>query len=174
MAQPHAHETEYPVSWEQLPQLDLYMDQVLTLLNMQVEALSAGVDRPLTSSMINNYVKDGVIPRPAQKKYNREHLTMLGLICMLKAQFSLPEIHRLLEGLSAHHTTEEIHAAFCQAQVAAMQDTAAVPEEAKTLDEAGRYRLAMTLALEANAKRLAAANLIASLSPEEDAKSKKK
>ncbi len=163
MTTPSAYDTDYPIPWEQLPHLDLYMDQVLTLLNMQTDALSAEIDRPLTSSMINNYVKDGVIPRPVQKKYNRDHLTLLSVICMLKAPFSLPEIHCLLEALRSQYTTQEIHDAFCTVQQRTAQETAATLEEAQTLGDAARCRLALQLALEANARRLAAAQLIATL-----------
>ena len=70
-----------PVAWDRLPEIYLYMDQVLTYMNKQLEPLTRTEDAaPLTSSMINNYVKDGVLPRPEQKKYSREHLAMLTMI----------------------------------------------------------------------------------------------
>lgn len=168
------HEECAPTPWEQLPDLDLYMDQVLTLLNQQIERLSAGTDRPLTSSMINNYVKDGVMPRPTQKKYNREHLTVLCLICMLKAPFTLPEIQRLLTGLSESYDAKALYGAFCEAQSRSTQDMLTSLQQAQTLDESERYLLAMQLALEANTKRIAAARLLAELAPEESAPVKEK
>lgn len=169
-----APEAFAPLSWEQLPGLDLYMDQVITLVGGQIDLLSAGIDRPLTSSMINNYVKDGVMPRPVQKKYNREHLAVLCIICMLKTQFTLPEIRRLLEGLGAYDETEQLYAAFCDTQAQAMQDTALTLADVDALDEAERYRLAMQLALEANVRRVAATRLLAALSPAEEEKATKK
>lgn len=48
------------------------MDQVITFLNKQLELFTMDGERLLTPSMINNYVKDGVLPRPVQKKYGRE------------------------------------------------------------------------------------------------------
>ncbi|MBS1327819.1 MAG: DUF1836 domain-containing protein [Oscillospiraceae bacterium] len=81
-----------PTPWERLPELDLYMDQVITLMGKQLELFQVGEERLLTSSMINNYVKGGVLPRPSQKKYSRDHLAMLTMICMLKSVLSLPEI----------------------------------------------------------------------------------
>ncbi|MFA7206355.1 MAG: DUF1836 domain-containing protein, partial [Saccharofermentanales bacterium] len=58
------------VNWEALPDLDLYMDQVLTYMDRQLSLFQKDEENKLlTSSMINNYVKDGLIPRPEKKKY---------------------------------------------------------------------------------------------------------
>ncbi len=154
--------------WASFPELDLYMDQVITLMNRQLEHLSVDSDRPLTPSMINNYVKDGVMPRPEQKKYNREHLTVLSLICMLKPEFTLPEIRELVNALGVSFSTEELYDAFCKAQTAHLREAVAQLEPFETMSRAERYLLAMDLALEANAKRIAAARLLSSLATEDD------
>jgi len=88
-----------PISWSRLPELDLYMDQVITLMSKELEPFSLEGERLLTPSMINNYVKDGVLPRPNQKKYGREHLSRLLMICLLKSVLSLPEKARLFQSL---------------------------------------------------------------------------
>jgi len=161
--------------WEVLPDLELYMDQVITLFGQRFEPLAVGNDRPLTSSMINNYVKDEVMPRPLKKKYTREHLTALSVICMLKAEFSLPEIRALLNALGERYSTEELYTAFQAAQTAALHNAADELRHADTIDSAARLELAMSLALEANAKRVAASKLLATALPmEEDSKKKKK
>ena len=49
--------------------------------------------------MINNYVKDGVLPRPEQKKYSRDHLALLMVICMLKQVLSIQDVSSLLKTL---------------------------------------------------------------------------
>ena len=64
-------------SWESLPQLDLYMDQVMVLMERYLALFSDGKDKLITPSMINNYVKLGLIPPPVKKKYSREHLARL-------------------------------------------------------------------------------------------------
>ena len=156
----------HPASWVSLPELELYMDQVITLMNRHHDVVSAPADRPLTSSMINNYVKDKVIPAPVKKKYTREHLTALSIMCMLKAEFTLPEIRELMTGLAKTYSTEELYAAFADAQTACMQDAAAAVEARQHDDKAEKYLLAMSLALEANAKRIAAARLLESLKEE--------
>lgn len=166
------------IPWNSFPELDLYMDQVITLMNRQLEPLYVDSDRPLTPSMINNYVKDGVMPRPSHKKYTREHLTVLSLICMLKPEFTLPEIRELVSALSGFYATEELYNAFCEAQAAHLSEAAERLAPLDELSEAQRYRLAMDLALEANAKRIAATRLLSSLTPKqepaEDKKEKKK
>ena len=73
--------------WELLPDIGLYMDQVITLMDRTFSpALPKG---EMTKSMVNNYVKVGLIPRPAGKKYDREHLAMLLMICVLKQALSM-------------------------------------------------------------------------------------
>lgn len=157
-----------------LPQLELYMDQVITLMRRQYDALTPATDRPLTPSMINNYVKDEVMPRPVQKKYTREHLTVLSLICMLKAEFALPEIKELVGGLNRFYGNEELYALFCTAQSIALQKASDRLSSFSQADEAQRYKLAMELALEANAKRIAAAKLLESLTPKDEQTDKDK
>lgn len=99
-----------PVDWDRLPEIYLYMDQVLTYMNKQLEPLARTEDANLlTSSMINNYVKDGVLPRPEQKKYSREHLAMLTVICMLKPVLAIPDIDMLLKGLLEDNSSANMY-----------------------------------------------------------------
>ena len=81
--------------WEMLPDIGLYMDQVVTLMDRTFSpALPKG---EMTKSMVNNYVKVGMIPRPTGKKYDRDHLAMLIMIGVLKQALSMESISRLLE-----------------------------------------------------------------------------
>ena len=71
--------------WEQIPTLGLYMDQVVTVIDQVLNPL-IGFDEEaiLTPSMINNYVKLGIVMKPDKKKYSREHIASLILITVLK------------------------------------------------------------------------------------------
>lgn len=81
--------------WEILPDIGLYMDQVVTLMDRTFSpTLPKG---EMTKSMVNNYVKVGMIPRPTGKKYDRDHLAMLIMIGVLKQALSMESISRLLE-----------------------------------------------------------------------------
>lgn len=74
-----------PMDWEQIPDLGLYKDQVITYIERLYAPLyGEAASRLLTPSMINNYVKMGVIARPEGKKYGREQLAMLTMLVVLK------------------------------------------------------------------------------------------
>ena len=59
-------------SWEHLPTIDLYMDQVLSLLEhyLGIYYEMADSQKFIPASMINNYVKLGVVPKPYKKRYH--------------------------------------------------------------------------------------------------------
>ena len=153
--------------WERLPELELYMDQVITFMNRQLEPFATEGERLLTPSMINNYVKDGVLPRPEKKKYNRDHIAMLLMICTLKSVLSLPEIDALVHGLTEGRAVCDQYPEFARAHDQALREAAARLGDAAGADAAALYRLAAQLALEANARRAAAARILYSLADPE-------
>jgi DNA-binding transcriptional MerR regulator len=84
--------------YEQLPDLDLYMDQVIQFLDKQLYIFQTStVDKQITPSMINNYVKGEVLPSPISKKYNKEHLALIEEICTLKQVLSIAEVKQILD-----------------------------------------------------------------------------
>ncbi len=76
-------------AWETLPDFGLYMDQLLTF----TERCFPG---EVTAGMINSYVKAGIIRRPDGKKYSREALAQLLMVCGLKAAMPLDSLRKLL------------------------------------------------------------------------------
>ncbi|MCG4282704.1 DUF1836 domain-containing protein, partial [Lacticaseibacillus saniviri] len=72
--------------WTDLPQFDLYMDQVVQYINEIITPL--GLDE-LTATMVNNYVKKGVIAPPIKKKYHKAQIANILIIAMLKPVFAL-------------------------------------------------------------------------------------
>ena len=83
--------------WDDLPQLDLYMDQVILLLTRYLAPLErSGDEKTITASIINNYVRMKVMPPPVKKRYSRVHLAYLVMICILKQSLSISCIQRLL------------------------------------------------------------------------------
>ena len=92
-----------PVQWDQIPDLGLYMDQVISLITKYLEIYGSvtGQMRVITPSMINNYVKLGIIPVPVKKKYSKVHLAYLLIICTLKQTLEMSTIQRIIPvGLS--------------------------------------------------------------------------
>ncbi len=85
--------------WEMIPDIGLYMDQVITLMERTFSpALPKG---EITKSMVNNYVKVELIPRPVGKKYDREHLALLMMIGVLKQALSMESVAQMLALLCA-------------------------------------------------------------------------
>ncbi len=80
--------------WEALPEIELYMDQVITLLSRYLTVLGDG--KVITQPMINNYVKLGIMPAPEKKRYSRVHLAYLIIICFLKQTLSMDTIKKII------------------------------------------------------------------------------
>lgn len=79
--------------WDELPDFELYMDQVLTFVNSSLAFIQPGAsDKLLTSAMINNYVKLKLIPKPVKKRYTKVHLAYLVIIVLLKPVLSIKDI----------------------------------------------------------------------------------
>ncbi|MGN1415878.1 MAG: DUF1836 domain-containing protein [Oscillospiraceae bacterium] len=100
--------------WNELPDLELYMDQVITLINKYIGPLSADTDAPLTPSMINNYVKLDILPAPIKKKYSRIHISRLIMICVFKPVLPIPLIGTLIDILLRSRTDEEMFNYFSE------------------------------------------------------------
>lgn len=78
-----------------IPKIDLYMEQVTSLLEQEMgDSLRRKNECVFTNTMINNYSKDGVLPRPKNKRYNRRHILTLIYIFLLKQNLQIPEIKR--------------------------------------------------------------------------------
>ena len=83
--------------WEHLPELELYMDQVLLLLGRYLSFPPLSEDeKPITASIINNYVRMKIMPAPVKKKYGRVHIAYLLIICTLKQSLSIASIQKLI------------------------------------------------------------------------------
>ena len=112
-----------PVTWDQLPDFSLYMDQVLSYMDRQV--IRFDVDDGLTAAMVNNYTKSGLAPRAEGKKYSREHLAYFTVICILKRVMSTRDMDLLIrEELKGERTVPESYKAFCESLDKAMKITA--------------------------------------------------
>ena len=104
--------SERPVDWEQMPDFPLYMDQVLSYMDRQV--LSFNEDDVLTSAMVNNYTKSGLVPRAEGKKYNRDHLAYLTAICILKRVMSSRDMDLLIrESIRGDAAVRQGYDSFC-------------------------------------------------------------
>lgn len=86
-------------TWDELPAIELYMDQVVMFLTQQLEPYLGG--KPMTASTINNYVRTKVMPAPTKKRYSRLHLAYLIMICTLRQSMTIASIQQIIPvGLS--------------------------------------------------------------------------
>lgn len=105
-----------------VPDIGLYMDQVLTLLEDKLTFLkSEDGEKALTKTMINNYSKNKLLPSPDKKKYKKNHIILLALIYYYKSLISIGEIKSLtgplIEGYfegDASITLSQIYETVCK------------------------------------------------------------
>ncbi len=89
------------ISLEEIPQIDLYMDQVIQLFeNKYAEAKRNEDEKVLTKTMINNYAKGKLFFPVKNKKYSKEHIILISLIYQLKGGLSINDIKTTLDGLN--------------------------------------------------------------------------
>ena len=163
-------EQERPTPWEELPDLALYMDQIISYMPRQL--IHFDESEALTSAMVNNYIKDGLVPRAEGKRYGPEHLGYLTAVVALKQILSVRDIGALLHaGRETGKSSPELYDYFCQALDRALDETAqAIDPEAKEEDLA---RMALDFALRSYANQLACARILDILQPR-DEKGKRK
>ena len=92
-----------------IPNMDLYMDQVTTLMEKSLKPASrhGDEDKILTKTMINNYAKNNLLPAPVKKKYSKEHILVLIFIYYYKGILSIGDIQKLLSPLNDHFFANE-------------------------------------------------------------------
>jgi len=82
---------------DEMPRIELYLDQVLSIVSTELAPLYEPGEKIITGSMVNNYVKQHVMPAPTRKRYTRRHLTSLLFVCALKRVLSIAQVAQLLE-----------------------------------------------------------------------------
>lgn len=87
---------------EDIPSIDLYMDQVTTFMDGKLvkTTRNPGDDKILTKTMINNYTKNDLLPPPVRKKYSKEHVLLLIFIYYFKGILSINDIQILLKPIT--------------------------------------------------------------------------
>lgn len=108
--------------WDELTDIELYMDQVTGLLQKYLSVyLRDDADKLISPSMVNNYVKMGIIPPPVNKRYGKDHIASLIMICVLKQVLSISEIKSLITLKSRSREISEIYDEFCNEQRSACE-----------------------------------------------------
>ena len=101
---------EKSVSLEELPEIDLYMDQVIQLFDQKYKETKRNEDEKiLTKTMINNYAKGKLFIPIKNKKYSKKHLILISLIYQLKGALSITDIKSTLQIINDKITSDDIN-----------------------------------------------------------------
>ena len=101
-------------AWGEIPDIGLYMDQVVTLLSGYLDYMPPELkeEQVITPAAINNYVRKKIMPEPVKKKYYRVHIAYLIMVCTLKQSLSIPTLRTMIPmGLSEEELTR-VYSAF--------------------------------------------------------------
>ena len=119
------------ISLEEMPNIDLYMDQLTTFMDERLKKTTRhpDTDKILTKTMINNYAKNDLLPPPVRKKYSKDHLILLIFIYYLKNILSINDIQTLIEPLKArfHVSDDELNLAKIYSTAYKLQSDALEP-----------------------------------------------
>ena len=116
--------------WNELPNVDLYMDQILTFINNSLSECIKNSENEekensqiLTKTMINNYVKNNILEAPIKKKYSKTQCAKLFVICVLKQVFSMSEISSLINIALESADISHAYNSFCSLFEEAVKST---------------------------------------------------
>ncbi|MEG1222293.1 MAG: DUF1836 domain-containing protein [Bacilli bacterium] len=98
--------------YSKLPEVNLYMEQVVSFVAESVKPFSNDNNCDLTSFMVNNYVKAKIIEPPNDRKYNRDHITHLIALSMLKSVTNLEDLSLILDSKTSMMTPEDSYNFF--------------------------------------------------------------
>lgn len=100
--------------YHELPALELYMDQVISVIDDALAPLFSEAQRPiLTPTMINNYIKQKTVAPPVKKRYTRTHLMYFIVVALLKQVFSIAEIGNMIRQQLRCCDTSTAYDRFC-------------------------------------------------------------
>lgn len=103
-------------AWKELPDIGLYMDQVIALLGQYLDFIPVEdqKNRPVTPTTINNYVRLRVMPAPLKRKYYRIHIAYLIMIFTMKQGISLGGIQQILPSGNNEEAVREFYTAYVE------------------------------------------------------------
>ena len=164
--------------WASFPSIDLYMDQVVTYLERLLNIFTDVDDtnKIITSSMVNNYVKEGYLKRPVNKKYDKVHLVTLYIMSMFKPILPIPLIANSLGNFANDQNYQNFFEKLTKLQDEAFNDissklSGALAQVNEDDYEATLRLFAFQLTSEANANKLVAEKILSALNKQNQGKS---
>ena len=166
---------------DKFPDMDLYMDQVVSCLNKELAIYGDEKNPPITKATISNYTKHKMLPKPDGKKYSKEHLDMITTVFYLKNCFSMDQIRQLMAPIVDNYNSDwddklDVNAMYKSLMLHIKKNQADFPGELKdqivankkflsdngyeTDDYAELFMLILGLVMKANAERFIAEKLL--------------
>ena len=101
-------------AWNEIPNIGLYMEQVLALLKDYLDYLPPELkeEQFITAATVNNYVHKKFMPEPVKKRYYRIHIAYLIMICTLKHSLSIATLQKMIPVGLSEAEVEEIYSAY--------------------------------------------------------------
>jgi len=161
---------ERPVEWNAFPDIGLYKDQVVSYMQRQV--INFDENQQITSAMINNYIKDNLLPRTDGKKYSKEHLAGLTEICILKQVLSVKDTGLLMKQELQNSSPKEFYTKFKEildGELAKTAENINTDWEMESLSD-----MALRLAVASYCNKLASERLLEIIRASEEKKLEKK
>lgn len=109
--------------WKELPELDLYMDQIISIIDkyLSIFAPEDPEDKLMTPTMINNYVKQRMVSAPVAKKYDRPKVAFFLILALLKRVMSISELAQLKDYILTAYSFDQAYDTFCEEIETAIQ-----------------------------------------------------
>ena len=82
--------------YEELPDFPIFIEQLIGIIEAKLAPFFFDEEKIITKAMINNYVKQGIVRAPEKKKYDRDQIVYIIIICILKKSFTLDEISLII------------------------------------------------------------------------------
>ena len=103
-------------SWKELPDIGLYMDQVIALLGQYLDFIPVEdqKNKPVTPTTINNYVRLKVMPAPEKRKYYRIHIAYLIVIFTLKQGTSINALQQILPSTADEEEMRNFYTSYIE------------------------------------------------------------
>ncbi|MCK8061226.1 MULTISPECIES: DUF1836 domain-containing protein [unclassified Fusibacter] len=147
-------------SAERIPEIPLYMDQVLSYLDASLENLKRSENEPcITKTMINNYVKAGLLQAPVKKKYTRSHMMALTMLYRLKSVLQVKDIEAVL-GEQKEEGLEMLYEEFLMIEKEIGRNLSEKYENFDFEDEDSIHKAILQLAVEADMNKRLMEHLI--------------
>lgn len=108
--------------WEDLPDFAVYSDQLMQIVADEISFMQTGDEKFITKSMVNNYVKWGMMPKPVKKKYEKIHIVYVIVITILKQILPISKIKDGIQlQVALQGSEEKAYNSFCEAFEESMQ-----------------------------------------------------